>query len=62
MPLTATGKVNKQPLRAARWETDDQLWVREGKDGPYRRMTDADAAALRAEFESHGRAHVLDAM
>jgi fatty-acyl-CoA synthase len=58
MPLTATGKVNKQPLRAARWETDDPVWVREGKDGPYRRMTSDDAAALRAEFESHGRVHV----
>jgi steroid-22-oyl-CoA synthetase len=61
MPLTATGKVNKQPLRAARWETDDPVWVREGKDGPYRRMTSDDAAALRAEFESHGRGHVLQA-
>jgi fatty-acyl-CoA synthase len=62
MPLTATGKVNKQPLRAARWETEDAVWVREGKDGSYRRMTSADADSLRAEFERHERAHVLDAM
>jgi fatty-acyl-CoA synthase len=61
LPLTATGKVNKQPLRAQRWDTDDPVWVREGKDGPYRRMTDADAAALRAEFSAQGRDHVLDA-
>jgi fatty-acyl-CoA synthase len=60
MPLTATGKVNKQPLRSARWQTDDPVWVREGKESPYRRMTDADVAALHTEFESHGRAHVLD--
>ncbi len=60
MPLTANNKVNKQPLRAARWETGDAVWVRDGADGPYRRLTDADAAALRAEFETHGRAHVLD--
>jgi fatty-acyl-CoA synthase len=62
MPLTATGKVNKQPLRAARWETDDPVWVREGKDGSYRRMTDADVDELHAAFESQGRVHVLDAI
>ena len=61
MPLTANNKVNKQPLRAARWEADDAVWMRDVADGPYRRMTDADAAALRAEFESHGRGHVLQA-
>ena len=61
MPLTANNKVNKQPLRAARWETDDAVWVRNAADGPYRRMTDDDAAAVRAEFETHGRGHVLQA-
>ena len=61
MPLTANNKVNKRPLRAARWETDDPVWVRHDADGPYRRMTDADAAALRAEFETRGRGHVLQA-
>jgi fatty-acyl-CoA synthase len=60
IPLTANNKVNKQPLRAARWETSDAIWVRDAPDGPYRRMTKADADALRAEFESHGRGHVLD--
>jgi fatty-acyl-CoA synthase len=59
MPLTANNKVNKQPLRADRWETDDPVWVREGAAGPYRRMTDADAVALRAEFQTHGRGYVL---
>jgi steroid-22-oyl-CoA synthetase len=62
MPLTATGKVNKQPLRSVRWQTDDPVWVREGKDGPYRRMTDDDATALYAEFGAHGRGHVLDSI
>ncbi|HEY3096254.1 MAG TPA: AMP-binding protein [Acidimicrobiia bacterium] len=62
IPLTATGKVNKQPLRSLRWETDDPVWMREGKDGSYRRMTDADVAALHAAFQANGRAHVLDAM
>jgi hypothetical protein len=54
--------VNKQPLRSLRWQTDDGVWVREGKDDSYRRMGDADVAALHAEFEAQGRAHVLDAM
>jgi fatty-acyl-CoA synthase len=58
MPLTANNKVNKQPLRAARWQTADAVWMRDA-GGPYRRMTDADADALRAEFETHGRSHVL---
>jgi fatty-acyl-CoA synthase len=61
-PLTANNKVNKQPLRAERWETDDPVWMRESRDAPYRRMVDADVASLRAEFDAHGRAHVLDAM
>jgi steroid-22-oyl-CoA synthetase len=62
IPLTASGKVNKQPLRSVRWQTDDPVWVRDDRDGAYRRMTDADVAALHAEFESNGRTHVLDAM
>ena len=62
MPLTASGKVNKQPLRSARWQTDDPIWVREENDGPYRRMTESDIAALHGEFEDNGRAHVLDGM
>jgi hypothetical protein len=51
----------QQPLRAARWETGDAVWVRREKDGPYERLTASDADALRAEFDAHGRAGVLDA-
>ena len=61
MPLTANNKVNKQPLRAERWETREPVWWRREKGGPYVRLTAADRHALRAEFETHGRAHVLDA-
>jgi acyl-CoA synthetase (AMP-forming)/AMP-acid ligase II len=60
MPLTANNKVNKQPLRAARWETEDAVWVRDSADGAYRPLTDADVAALRDQFAAHGRAQVLE--
>jgi fatty-acyl-CoA synthase len=62
IPLTANNKVNKQPLRAARWETADPVWVRDAAGAAYRRMTEADAEALRAEFAAHGRGRVLDAI
>jgi len=61
MPLTANNKVNKQPVRAERWETSDPLWIR-AEDGGYRRLEPSDAEAIRKEFAAHGRAHVLDAM
>src|SRR6266480_672380 len=60
MPLTANNKVNKQPLRAARWETS-AVWVRREKEGPYERLTADDMDALRTEFDAHGRSGVLDA-
>ncbi|GAA4068098.1 AMP-binding protein [Actinomadura miaoliensis] len=62
MPLTATGKVDKRPLRRAHWETGDPVWWRPGRDLVYRPLDHARAAALRAEFAAHGRAHVLTAL
>jgi len=60
MPVTATAKVQKRVLRAQRWETDDPVWWRPEPAGPLVPLTDADRASLRAAFEEHGRAHVLD--
>lgn len=62
MPLTATGKVDKRPLRRAHWQTGDPVWWRPGRDPAYRPLDRADAAALRAEFAAHGRTHVLTAL
>jgi fatty-acyl-CoA synthase len=62
VPLTANNKVNKQPLRADRWDTNEPVWIREQKDGPYRRMTAEDVDALRKEFAAHGRSHVLEGL
>lgn len=61
IPLTGTAKVDKQPLRAQRWETTDPVWWRPERDGGYRRLTPADAAALQAEFATNQREHLLEA-
>ena len=54
LPVTGTGKVDKQPLRAAEWATTDPLWVRDGDR--YRPFTDTDRSALAERFGAHGRA------
>jgi fatty-acyl-CoA synthase len=59
MPLTATGKVDRKPLRAERWTTPDPVWWRPGRGGDYRRLTDEDMATLHEEFASAGRSAVL---
>ncbi len=53
LPLTATGKVNKQPLRRERWDTSDPVWVASAEG--YRPFTDEDRTALQAQFAAHGR-------
>ncbi|MFI5041440.1 MAG: AMP-binding protein [Acidimicrobiales bacterium] len=60
MPLTASNKVQKAPLRSERWETSDPVYWRPGESG-YRRLTPADVERLGAEFIRHGRAGVLAA-
>lgn len=60
IPLTGTNKVDKTRLRTQRWETDDVIWWRAGRDLAYRPFTTADAAALRAEFLENRREHILD--
>jgi fatty-acyl-CoA synthase len=61
-PLTHTNKIQKRELRRQRWETTDPVWWKPDRDGPYRRLTTADAAVLRDEFDRAGRAHVLEAV
>jgi fatty-acyl-CoA synthase len=60
MPLTGTGKIDKQPLRSAGWETDDPVYWQPGRGEPYRRLTGDDRAELRREFSAHGRINLLD--
>jgi fatty-acyl-CoA synthase len=61
MPLTATNKVDKTPLRAAGWATDDEVWFRPGPELSYARFGKAEQATYRAEFTNHNRHHLLAA-
>ncbi|MFC9974767.1 AMP-binding protein [Spirillospora sp. NPDC127200] len=66
MPLTATGKVDKRPLRRAHWtgagHERPTIWWRPGRALTYEPLTPAQAADLRRDFEKHGRAHTLDTL
>jgi fatty-acyl-CoA synthase len=59
LPVGATNKIDKRPLRAERWNTDDPVYWRPGPALTYRRFGAADAAALAARFREHGRAGAL---
>jgi fatty-acyl-CoA synthase len=59
LPITGTNKIDKKPLRADRWETNDPVWWRPPRENSYRLLTRADIDALRAEFASNRRQHVL---
>jgi fatty-acyl-CoA synthase len=61
LPVTATDKVNKQPLRADAWRTADDVWFRPERGAPYRRLTADDVAALDAALAANGRADLLPA-
>jgi fatty-acyl-CoA synthase len=54
MPLTATHKLHKPPLRAAGWRTEDPVFWRPGRELAYRRLTEADAASLERTAAEHG--------
>jgi fatty-acyl-CoA synthase len=59
LPVTATDKVDKRPLRVERWGTTDPLWHRVGRSDTYVTMRPEDVEALRAEFVATGRMNLL---
>ncbi len=63
VPLTASGKVDKRPLKRERWDTTDPVWWWPPGERTlvYRRFTDDDAARLAQQFEAHGRQAYLHA-
>jgi fatty-acyl-CoA synthase len=60
LPVGATDKIDKRPLRAERWETTDPVFWRAPRTETYVRFTPGDAASLRAEFVANGRANRLE--
>jgi fatty-acyl-CoA synthase len=58
MPLTATNKVNKAPLRTEGWTTDE-VWWRPSSDLNYKELSKEERAAHRLEFDRYGRSHLL---
>lgn len=59
LPLTATRKIDRKPLRAERWATTDPVWWRPTATEPYRLLDAADIDALHGAFEAAGRAGML---
>lgn len=55
LPVGATNKIDKKPLRAERWFTDDPIFWRPERSGPYQPFTHEDLAALEARFLEFGR-------
>lgn len=62
LPVTATNKVDKAPLRRERWLSSgaDPVYWRPERRGPLRLMDDHDRAELRDRFAASGRSEVLD--
>ncbi len=56
IPITTTGKVDRKPLRAERWDPYEQIWWRPPGAGAYHPMSSDDVAALRQAFDEAGRA------
>jgi fatty-acyl-CoA synthase len=59
LPVTATGKIDRTPLRSERWRTSDPIWWRPGRDLEYVPLTAVDIGNIEAAFESTGRRHLL---
>lgn len=60
MPLTGSHKLTKQSFRKERWECDEPVFWRAGRDISFEPLSPTDLKSIRAEFDAHGRAQVLD--
>jgi fatty-acyl-CoA synthase len=59
LPVGATNKIDKRPLRAERWYTNDPVYWRPTSELTYRRFDADDLAALEARFREFGRADAI---
>lgn len=62
LPVTATNKVDKAPLRNERWTPagDDLVYWRPERSEPLELLTDAAGAEIRNRFAASGRSDVLE--
>jgi fatty-acyl-CoA synthase len=61
LPLTATGKITKAPLRAEGWDCDEPVFHAAGRDLRYQELDAEGRAVLLTEFERHGREALIGA-
>jgi fatty-acyl-CoA synthase len=59
LPVTATDKINKKPLRDQGWETPDPVWHRVDRSDAFVPLTRPDIDRLLEEFEANGRSALL---
>jgi fatty-acyl-CoA synthase len=59
LPVTATNKIDKKPLRADQWDTADPIWFRSGRSDQYVPLTGEDVAQMSQEFTANGRGNLL---
>ncbi len=59
LPVTATDKTDKKPLRAEQWRTGDPIWHRQGRSDRYVRLTPADVDRMVGEFAANGRSSLI---
>jgi fatty-acyl-CoA synthase len=59
LPVTATDKVDKKPLRVDGWHTTDPVWHRPAREPGYRALTDDDIATLDRDLAANGRGHLV---
>ncbi|MFZ2529067.1 MAG: AMP-binding protein [Rhodococcus sp. (in: high G+C Gram-positive bacteria)] len=61
IPLTGSNKIDKAPLRAAAWYTDDPVFVRVARTAEYVPLDEPTRAGLERDFTANGRAALLPA-
>jgi fatty-acyl-CoA synthase len=61
LPNVAHDKIDRQRLKRDAWATSDPVWWRPDRNSGYRLLTDADRAALHAEFAANDRASLAPA-
>ncbi|WP_372481609.1 AMP-binding protein [Rhodococcus zopfii] len=61
LPLTGSNKIDKAPLRAVAWYTDDPVYVRVGRTADYVALDEGARAGIERDFAVNGRAALLPA-